>query len=251
MVRRAATRPADHQVSPTKKAIYVRAAGFFAAWSKMVFKTLFGTGSNGTAPSNRRRGPWTANGWPSRSRTSPPAALRRSQWSWRSLASMWTILPAAPVQVAQQIALIFVGRGDFHLHDRFEQDRMRLLGRFFEGEDAGHLEGQLAGIHFVECAVHDRHLHIHHRVARQHAALDGLFDAVNDRRDVFLGNRAADDLVLDLDAFAALVGLQRDAGVAVLAAAAGLADELAFAFGGFGDGLAIGDLRRAGVGARP
>ena len=95
------------------------------------------------------------------------------------------------------------------------------------------------------------HLHVHHRVARQHAARDGLFDAVDDRRDVFLGNRAADDLVLDLDALAALVGLERDAGVAVLAAPAGLADELAFAFGGLGDGLAIGDLRRAGVGARP
>ena len=43
-------------------------------------------------------------------------------------------------------------------------------------------------------------------------------------------------------------GCNRDAGVAVLAATAGLADELAFAFGRLGDGFAIGDLRRAGVG---
>ena len=80
------------------------------------------------------------------------------------------------------------------------------------------------------------------------AALDGFLDAVNDRRDVFLGNGAADDLVGDLDALALFIGLERDAGVAVLAAAAGLADELAFAFRRLGDGFAIGDLRRAGVG---
>jgi hypothetical protein len=34
-------------------------------------------------------------------------------------------------------------------------------------------------------------------IAGIHAALDGFFDAVDDRRDVFLRNRAADDLVLD------------------------------------------------------
>jgi hypothetical protein len=39
--------------------------------------------------------------------------------------------------------------------------------------------------------------------------------------------------------------------MAVLAATTGLADELAFAFRRFGDGFAIGDLRRAGVGAPP
>ena len=37
-------------------------------------------------------------------------------------------------------------------------------------------------------------------------------------------------------------------GVAVLAATAGLPDEFALAIGRLGDGFAIGDLRRAGVG---
>ena len=36
--------------------------------------------------------------------------------------------------------------------------------------------------------------------------------------------------------------------MAVLTATTGLADELAFAFGGLGDGFAIRDLRSAGVG---
>ncbi len=83
------------------------------------------------------------------------------------------------------------------------------LGRVFQRKNAGHLERQFAGVHFVERAVHDADFHVDHRITRQHAALDRFFDAVNDRRDVFLGNRAADDLVLDLDAFAALVRLDR------------------------------------------
>ena len=83
----------------------------------------------------------------------------------------------------------------------------------------------------MERAVHDVHLHVDHLVTRIDTALDGFLDAVDDRRDVFLRNGAADDLVFDLDAFALLVRLDLDDGVAVLATAAGLADELAFAFG--------------------
>ena len=62
---------------------------------------------------------------------------------------------AAAVDVAQQVALIFVGRGDFDLHDRFEQDRAGLLDRVLERENAGHLERQFVRVHFVERAVHD------------------------------------------------------------------------------------------------
>src|SRR5439155_24425760 len=104
-------------------------------------------------------------------------------------------------------------------------------------------------IHFVEGAVGDGDFDIHDRIAREDAAGDGFLDAVSDGGDVLLGNRAADDFVFNLNAFAAFIGFERDAGMAVLAAAAGLADELAFAFGSFGDRFAIGDLRRAGVGA--
>ena len=47
----------------------------------------------------------------------------------------------------------------------------------------------------------------------------------------FLGNGAADDLVENLHAFALFVWRDRDAGVAVLAAAAGLLDVFALALG--------------------
>ena len=67
------------------------------------------------------------------------------------------------------------------------------------------------------------------------------------RRDVFLRNVAADDLVLDDEALAALVGAHVDFDVAVLTAAAGLLDQFAFAMRAAGDRFAIRDLRFARV----
>ena len=62
------------------------------------------------------------------------------------------------------------------------------------------------------------------------------------------GNHAADDFVDELVALARLVRLQADLHVAVLAAAAGLADVLAFRLRLLADGLAIGHLRLADIG---
>src|SRR5215204_4988901 len=68
-----------------------------------------------------------------------------------------------------------------------------------------------------------------------------------DRRDVLLGDLAADDLVHEL-VTRRRERLHVDHRVAVLAAAAGLADELALdAVDGLADRLAVGDLRAADV----
>ena len=75
-----------------------------------------------------------------------------------------------------------------------------------------------------------------------------LADAGVDRLDVLARDRAADDLVDELVARALLGRLELDDRVAVLALAAGLADEAAVALGGAPDRLAIGDLRLADVG---
>ena len=66
--------------------------------------------------------------------------------------------------------------------------------------------------------------------------------------NVFLGDVAADDLVLDRDALAAFLRHHVEYDVAELTATARLLGQLAVAFAGLGDGLAIGDLRRTGVG---
>src|SRR5206468_6985216 len=60
-----------------------------------------------------------------------------------------------------------------------------------------------------------------------------------------LRNGATDNLVFDLDALAPFVRLNLHVGMAVLAAPAGLANELSFALSRFREGLAIGDLRGA------
>ncbi len=61
----------------------------------------------------------------------------------------------------------------------------------------------------MERAVHDFDLDVNDLVAGVNAALDGFFDAVNDRRNVFLRNRAADDFVNDFDALAFFIRLRR------------------------------------------
>ncbi len=70
----------------------------------------------------------------------------------------------------------------------------------------------------MERAVNDFNLDVNDLIAGIDAAFDGFFDAVDDRRNVFLRNRAADDLVNDFDALAFFVRLDLDAGVAVLTA---------------------------------
>ena len=65
---------------------------------------------------------------------------------------------------------------------------------------------------------------------------------------VLFRNDTADDFVLDLDALAALIGRDVDNSVAVLAATAGLSDELALAFGGKSDCFTVGNLRCTNAG---
>ena len=117
---------------------------------------------------------------------------------------MLLILPRRRFRSPHDVALIFFRRDVFDLHDRLEQDRFALLEAVLQGKDGGHLEREFVRIDFVEAAVDDVDLDIDHRIAAEHAVEHGFFDALHDRRDVFLRNRAADDLVLDHDALAAL-----------------------------------------------
>ena len=99
----------------------------------------------------------------------------------------------------------------------------------------------------MERTVDERRLDVHRREARVGARLERLADPGIDRLDVLARDRAADDLVDELVARPALPWLELDHGVAVLALAAGLADEPAVAVGWAADGLAIRHLRPADV----
>src|SRR5205814_9677631 len=83
---------------------------------------------------------------------------------------------------------------------------------------------------------------------RQHASLDGFLDRLADGVDVLLGDGTALDLVDELDPAPGRQRPHPQPDVAVLTAAAALADVLALRLDLFGDGLAVGDLRLADVG---
>src|SRR4029453_17520282 len=117
-----------------------------------------------------------------------------------------------------------------------------------EGHRAGDLERDLARIDVVVRAVDELDAHVDDRESGQNPRFHRLLDAEVDRRDVLLRDRAADDAVDELVALARLRGLDVDRGVAVLAAATGLADEASpDLVHSLADGLAVGDLWPADV----
>src|SRR5207244_8183230 len=103
--------------------------------------------------------------------------------------------------------------------------RIRLAEGVLDGHRAGDLEGHLRRVDLVVRPVMEGDLDVDDREARVDARVERLADAGVDRLDVLARDRAADDLVDELVAGALLVRLGPDDGVAVLALAAGLADE--------------------------
>src|SRR6266852_585607 len=157
-------------------------------------------------------------------------------------------LAAARGQVAEDLAHELLGHDDLHLHDRLEQRWLALLHAVLGRHRPGDGEGHLVGVDFVVGAVDQRRLDVHHREARQHAAVERLDDAFLDRGVILLRDRAADDLVDELEALARLIRLDIDLGMAVLAATARLPDEAPDPVRLALDRLAVGNLRLADVG---
>src|SRR5581483_248446 len=156
--------------------------------------------------------------------------------------------PATRTQIAHDGARKILGDDHFHRHDRLKQHGAGFTRGFLEGHGTGDLECHFARVHLVVAAVVERRLNVHHFVAGKNAAFERLANALIHGLDVFLGHDAANDVVHELVAFARGLRLEANLYVTVLAATAGLTNELAFGFGGPADGLAIGDLRLAHVG---
>src|SRR3954469_2834581 len=151
---------------------------------------------------------------------------------------------AARGHVAHHLAEELLGRGDLELHHGLEQHGAGLARAVLERHRPGDLERHLRGVHLVERAVDQRGAEVNQRVARQHAVVHRLLDALVDGRDVLSRDRAARDLIDELVAAAGAGRLEVEHDVAVLAATAGLARELEVDLvDEFRDRLAIGDLR--------
>src|SRR4051794_37156119 len=156
--------------------------------------------------------------------------------------------PAPAAEVADDVAEEVLGRHDLDLEHRLEQDRLRAPRRLLEGERARDLEGDLGRVGLMELAVDELTAAVDVRVPGANAVGEGLLDALLDGRDELDRHRPTADL---RDEVEALAGGRLDVDVddAVLARAAGLADEAALdLLGGAADGLAVGDLRAADVG---
>jgi hypothetical protein len=84
--------------------------------------------------------------------------------------------PAAPAEVADDVAQELLRRHDLDREDRLEQDRLGAARGLLEGERAGDLEGDLRRVRVVVLAVHEGDAHVDHRVIGHEAREAG--DAV-------------------------------------------------------------------------
>src|SRR5580704_14990382 len=157
-------------------------------------------------------------------------------------------LPGRRILGADDLAVIIVARHDLDLHDGLEQHGPRAAKAFLEAHRPRDLERHLVRVDIVVRAVECGHFHIDDGIAGNHAGLYGLLNALVHRRDELARYRAADDAVDELIALARRQRLELEPDVAVLAAAAGLAHELALGLDRAANGLAVGDLRLADVG---
>ena len=155
---------------------------------------------------------------------------------------------ATGVEVAHHVAEVLLRRDDLDRHHRLQQHRLGALHRVLERHRARDLERDLARVDLVVRTVHELDPDVDDRIAAEDARLHGLLDPEVDRSDVLLGDLPADDLVDELVAGALLGRLEVDHRVAVLPAAAGLADELrADLLDRLARRLAVRDLRPADV----
>src|SRR5215211_1379959 len=116
---------------------------------------------------------------------------------------------ASPGDIAHHIAEEVLRRAHFDLEDGFEDHRIRLSQRRLEGLGGRHFEGDLGGVDLVEAAIDGGNGDVDDRIAGNGAALQRLFNTGLDRRDILARDRAADDLVLELEALASLARLDR------------------------------------------
>src|SRR5882757_2303419 len=155
---------------------------------------------------------------------------------------------ATAIQVAHHVAHVIFRRLHFHAHDRLQDHRIGAQRAFLEAHAAGDLERHFVGVDVVVAAVEHGDLDVDHRVTGDHAVLHLLDHALFDGGDELARHHAADDAVDELEALAGFLRFQAQPAMAVLAAAAGLAHELAFGLDHLADRLAVGDLGRTDIG---
>src|SRR6185312_1242235 len=151
---------------------------------------------------------------------------------------------ATGVEVAHDAAGKFIRNGDFHFHDGFKQRGLGLLHGFFKSDAPGGLKRKFIRVHVVVAAVVEDHAEIDDRIACEEPALSSLDNAFFYGRNEVLGNGAAENVIHELKALAALHGFHLDFAVAVLAVAAALLLVATLDVSLAANGFAVRDLGR-------
>ena len=120
--------------------------------------------------------------------------------------------------------------------------------QFAERRAGRDVEGERVGVHFVILAVGQRRLEVDHREAGQQARFLLRLEALFDRGNEFLGDRAADHFILEHKAGARRQRFEFDRDFGELARTAGLLLVGVFDGDRLGERFAISHLRRADIG---
>ena len=157
--------------------------------------------------------------------------------------SIWPRRPAT-AEVIRLVALD--GQTTLNLVHRLEQMRLGRGQRFLHRDPPGEAERELRAVDAVIAAVDQRDRAVDHLEAER-AFVHRFAHAFLDRRNPLLGNRAAVDPLLELEALAARQRLHFDDHVAELAVAARLLLVAALLGDRLADQFAIADRRRVAL----
>ena len=135
---------------------------------------------------------------------------------------------------------------DRRLDHRLQEHGSSIERASADGHRARDLESHVVGIDRVVLAVEQGHPDVDHRITRHHALGHRVDDSLLHRGPEVLGDRAAEDLVLPDETFAARGRADLDDTDAVLPVASRLLDVATFGAGLAVHGLAIWNAGRGG-----
>ena len=153
---------------------------------------------------------------------------------------------AAFVQVAHNIAGIFVFHGHLHGNDRLKENRRSFHKAFLEGHLCCGLERHFRRIHRMVRTVVQCRFYADNRICGKRTCLYGVLKAFFHCREIVLRNRAADNLLRKFERFIKISGrLKTHFYVSILSVSAGLFLIFCFHIRFLADGLTERNLRFA------
>src|SRR5690606_11204506 len=157
-------------------------------------------------------------------------------------------LSTAAVQVADDVADVILRRNHLDLHDRLKQLDTELGRSLLEACARSDLERQHRGVDVMEGAIQQRGLDTDHREAGKGTGTHDTLETLLDTGDVFLRNRAADDLGLECEILALGIRLEQNLDTSELAGTAGLLLVRVVLLVAAGDGFTVSHLWRTDIG---